>query len=1072
MDGGSTDEGLPPVKLEGSPQTLPFEGQDEPSPDAPAGMGLKPETPSGGKDMSGSGGQHIESAQEAMDSEDLKYHKDLETLAPASATAAGDAEPISPSPKANLKRYQKHFSTPKTTRSMTQSSRENQPQSDADEYTATTAAPSMDESDMPRISAFAKLEFDDGEFYMNTYSVELGRDLFSARQALHKAGESDEVSITKRRKRSASSGDVSYASHRARRKRSRHHHPSSVVSENGGVIAVDRSDSESGDGLRLTRPSTSSSSQQMSRKSSMLFAPKIQTTDYQALAMASLLGVEAFQLYGRYELPIPSPEACPLIPIHPPVSRELQTDDNGQDAGEGPSEDAVGSHKAISRKHVKIAFDFEKHYFQIHVLGRNGAYVDDEFCAAGDIRPLTNGSLIQIGGVSVKFQLPDVPVGDTGAESNTSPDYVSGGRLNFAQHTSMESSSEDRDREDAESAGESDVPVRRVQRVRKPAKKQAPEKAAPTKSKSGKASKRPPEPEPLPPTQKRKGPGRPPKNGIMSKREQAILARQAKEEARAGVQKGANGVSKEKPRKDSPEVQREATNLQPNGKRKYTKRKSKGDAVQEQQGARESTERTDSVAPEKILEAKPAKEKKPSKPPRSPSPVIDKNSLTEEQLAKPTASYVVLIHEALTEHAEAGKGPMSLHQIYSAIARKYPYFKFVVTTVGWQSSIRHNLLQHEAFEKMEREGKGWMWGLKPGVSIEKEKKRRAPSPQAPPHQFYPHHMLQHQQPYNSYYTGMPLPPNGVPYPHYGPPAAGLPPYMHPGTHPPPGYAPAAFPLPQRPNGPLPIINAAADTSSTYQSPYGPSSQNGQQPQAMSNTRASPVPNGNETTTTSPNPQDLSSSNPPQQDSKPQPPPTPQQQQQQLPKSALPPQACPTAAPIPADTPPETRQFLDRFRASLLREFPDKIFGEHLLSSAIARVLGTQTYSTLPGYGAGTPDHPQEVALMTSLRASLDGMRRKAKGADAEAPAAAARPGMPEESSSKNEVASTNEEDKPREEERVLRDEKEKDVEASEATKEIPPAAANTDHVTTNGVLDPAGSEAPEKGKSVPEGEPG
>ena len=1035
MEEENSEGGQAPVKLEGSPNITPQELRDEPSPGALAGIGTELDAPLGRSKRGGSEAQGVGSAQEVMDPETTDYHEDLVTLAPASMTAAGNADHTSSSPKANLKRYQKHFSTPKTTRSMTQSSRENQPQSEADEYPGTIAAPSIDESDMPRISAFAKLEFDDGEFYMNTYSVELGRDLFSARQVFQKAVEPDEVPTTKRRKRSASSGDVSYASHRARRKRTRYHHPSSVVSENGGVIAVDRSDSESHDGLRVTRPSTSSSSQQMSRKSSMLFAPKIQTTDYQALAMASLMGVEAFQLYDRYDLPIPSPDACPLIPIHPPVSMELQTDDNGQDVGEGPSEDTVGSHKAISRKHVKIAFDFEKHYFQIHILGRNGAYVDDEFCAAGDVRPLTNGSLIQIGGVSVKFQLPDVPVGDTGAESNTSPDYVSGGRLNFAERRSMESSCEGDDREDSESAVESEVQARRGQRIRKPPKRQAPKNGIPTKGKTGKPNKQPPEPEPAPPIQKRKGPGRPPKNGIMSKREQALLARQAKEEAKAAAQKGVNGASKEKSSKDNLELQPEISNLQPNGKRKYTKRKGKGETIQEQHGTRESTEQTDSVAPEQLLAPKPAKEKKPPKPPRSPSPVVDKDSLTEEQLAKPTSSYVILIHEALTEHAEAGKGPMSLHQIYSAIARKYPYFKFVVTTVGWQSSIRHNLLQHEAFEKIEREGKGWMWGLKAGVSIEKEKKRRAPSPQAQTQQFYPHHMLQHHQPYHPYYTGIP-PPNGVPYPHYGPPPQGLPPYMHPGMPPPPGYPPGPFPPPHRPNG-LPIINAAADTSSTYQSPYGPSSQNGQQPQTTSNTSASPAPNGNETIP-SPLPEAQSSANPPNQDGALQSPPTPQQQHQP-PKQPLPQQSSSTAASIPADTPPETRQFLDRFRTSLLREFPDKTFGEHLVSSAIARVLGTQSYSTLPGYGVGKPDHPQEVALMTSLRASLEGMRRKSREADAEA-----RPAAPQEDKIASHRAGTEEPEQP--------PQTESNLDSIEATNEEA-SPASTDSTKPNGVVE-------------------
>lgn len=532
-----------PVGLESSPHSLPYEAQDQPTPNAAAGKGQHEGQSLGLEENGASDHKQSDGLQKAMAPQDLKFHKDLEAPWSTGATAMGGDASTEFSPKANLNQYQKHFSTSKTTRSMTQSSRENPLQSDADEDAMTNTAPSVIESEMPRISAFAKLEFDDGEFYMNTYSVELGRDLYSARQIFPRGSEPEENVPAKRRKRSASSGDVSFASQRARRKRTRLH-PSSVMSEDGGVIAVDRSDSDSFEGQKVTRPSTSSSSQQMSRKSSMLFAPKIQTTDYQALAMASLMGVEAFQLFSRYELPVPSPEACPLIPIHPPVSRECQTDENMLDASEGPAEDTVGSHKAISRKHVKIAFDFEKHYFQIHVLGRNGAYVDDEFCAAGDVRPLTNGSLIQIGGVSVKFQLPDVPLGDTGAESNTSPDYISYGKASLAGRSSMESSSEADGEDESESDGEVEVEARRVQRNRKPVKKQSSKRVTPGRSKGGKTSRRPPEPDPEPalPAPKRKGPGRPPKNGVMSKREQALLARQAKEDAKAATHKATNGV--------------------------------------------------------------------------------------------------------------------------------------------------------------------------------------------------------------------------------------------------------------------------------------------------------------------------------------------------------------------------------------------------------------------------------------------------------------------------------------------------------------------------------------------------
>ena len=923
--------------------------------------------------------RNVKKALGVMHPEDLEFDRAVEDMSsPSESAAPGEYGFKDTSPNPDLGRYQRYFSTPKTTRSMTQSSRGNQTQGEAEEELNTDGAFSMTESDVPRISAFAKLEFDDGEFYMNTYSVELGRDLSSARQAFQKAEEPTENGGSKRKKRSASSGASSHVPRKLRRKRGRHH-PSSVVSENGGVIAVDRSDSESLDGFKAKRAkSTSSSSLQISRKGSMLFAP--QATDYQALAMASLMGPSAFSQFAGSSLPIPSPEACPLIPIHPPVSRPLPTEENGQSSSEAPAEDTVGSHKAISRKHVRIAFNFEKHYFQIHILGRNGAYIDDEFCAAGDVRALTNGSLIQIGGVSVKFQLPDVAVGDTGAESNTNPDYIPNGRQSLAEDSSMEDSSEVGDDDSEEEAPEEDEdkdePDKAVRTSRKIARR-VPRKAnskriALTKGKAGRSGKfgkaeikSIPETEMAPPIPKRKGPGRPPKNGIMSKREQALLARQAREEAKAAAQKSVDGGSKQpedKASKASPEDKQEVISTQPNGKRKYTKRKSKTELVQEQQGTRESTEHTDSVAPEQIAALKPPKEKKLPKPPRSPSPVIDKNSLSEEQLAKPTSSYVVLIYEALTEHAEQGKGPMSLHQIYSSIARKYPYFKFVVTTVGWQSSIRHNLLQHEAFEKIEREGKGWMWGLKAGVSIEKEKRRRLSPPHTQPQYYPPPHLMQY--PY-AYYAGLPPPSNGhIPYSPYPPP--GMPPYMHPGMRPPPGYPPGSHPSPQRPAGhPLPIINAQADTSSTYQSPYAPS-RSPAQSRPPSNEPGPNQASANETSSTEDS--QLRSFNASPHNAKDAP---------AAPNSLQPSQTS-------SNLSTEKQQKLDHFRAAVMQSMPDKIFAEHLLSSAIARSLGQQVHSTLPGHGAGLPEHPQEVLIMQTVRKILDEAPKKAPAASAPA----------------------------------------------------------------------------------------
>ncbi|KAI5295281.1 hypothetical protein KEM55_006254, partial [Ascosphaera atra] len=54
---------------------------------------------------------------------------------------------------------------------------------DTDEDGTAIAAPGSE----PRIQAFAKLEFDDGHFYVNTYSLILGRDVRAARAALQRA---------------------------------------------------------------------------------------------------------------------------------------------------------------------------------------------------------------------------------------------------------------------------------------------------------------------------------------------------------------------------------------------------------------------------------------------------------------------------------------------------------------------------------------------------------------------------------------------------------------------------------------------------------------------------------------------------------------------------------------------------------------------------------------------------------------------------------------------------------------------------------------------------------------------
>ena len=753
---------------------------------------------------------------------------------------------------------------------------------------------SVEESEGDRIQAFAKIEFDDGDFYMTTHAVELGRDLEAARMQREREFEAGFGSDVRSKKRSTSRSGSS----RSNRARGESDMENGLASELRGVVA-DQRKLRKGKKRRDESKSWSSSSRQLSRKSSIQ-----SKTDYNAIAAASL--VESSPLPSGFETggPLPPPNLIPLIPIHLPARLQGM------------------SNKSISRKHIRIAYDFDKHFFQAKILGQNGAFIDEEYYCQGALVPLVNGSITQIADVTFRFVLPDVPQGETGAEMDLDSDPLS------SQEEGLGASQEANDGNDIAIVKQEDGQELKTARTRGKGKRKI---------------------EPPPPAlPKRKGPGRPPKNGVISKREQALLAKQAKEEAKAkaegrppaplGQGKGKEG----KEIKDSKNHKAEESNTQPNGKRKYTKRKRAG-GTEDQQAVRDSTEHTDSVPPEQgyaaILQPKPVKEKKPVKPPRSPSPVFDESQMTPEQLAKPQSSYVVLIHEALTN---SKTGQMSLPQIYRAIERRYPFYKVRVTTQGWQSSVRHNLSQHPAFCKIERDGKGWMWGLDPEVSIEKDKKRRAtPPPASQQHYYPPNPMMQHPYPYPN------IPPqNGhippVPYGHY--------PSMPPGRMP--------YPPPPRPGFPLPLVNAQSE--STYRSPYQstpppaptPSTQQPEQPPTTNGI------NGNHET------------------------PAPQPQVQD--SNTNPPVAASRISPSPhlrgGSRSPTTNgsheqdvnQTVTKFKTALINTMDDKVHAEAMITSAINRVLGIQTKSSLPG----EEEDQNEKTIMTTFSKMLGDLSKQ------------------------------------------------------------------------------------------------
>lgn len=701
-------------------------------------------------------------------------------------------------------------------------------------------------SQSTRISAYAKLEFADGEFYMNTYSIILGRDTRAAKNTMRREREEQ-----RRRLEGEALAREPHAPRTPRVKQEGSRYTKSIVSESGGILRDGNdSDDDSGregrksrkGGKSRKRSKSTGSSQVVSRRNSMVLPSVVNTYEAQQAQQAP-----ARRAVTDNAKPVdpeslrPSPHDCPLVAIHP-ASKEGEVV-------------PFSAYKSISRHHVKIAFNSKKHYFEATILGRNGAFIDDKFCHYKSVKALKSGDTLQIGGVVVAFILPDIPVGQTGAEQRSEYDdnpitdrYSEGGKeMSFDFEDAPRAGAENDSSEEpsGEVASDDDEePESQEHTLDHPPEAEDNEEGDRSDQsglmeddRAGTTSLNQPNQQdqngqPVQPMKKR-GPGRPPKNGIMSKREQQLAKKEAQAREREQREQqegevlakpalppltvpGKNKVGRPRkhPRPDTPPEPRE--------KRKYTKRKPKepkeGDPKLEGSGG------DDQPAKEK-------KEKKPPKPARSPSPQLREEDFTPEQLLKPTANYVTLIHEALS-NSETGQ--MSLPQIYRAIGRKYPYFILKVNTTGWQSSVRHNLSQHPAFEKTERDGKGWMWAIVEGASIEKEKKKRAsPPPQNPgllPQQqpFYQPHII----PY-----GMMAPPPGFP-PHQMPPSYPGHPGQHHGQHPahpgymgpphghtmnghqvPPGMHPQMNPLnPQPPPG---FIQAPLlpPNDSNYNSPY-------------------------------------------------------------------------------------------------------------------------------------------------------------------------------------------------------------------------------------------------------------
>lgn len=906
-----------------------------------------------------------------------------------------------------------------------------------------------------RLSAFARLRFEDGSYYMHTYQIILGRNVQLAHKDMRRLAKVDQLKAQGEQLKAQA---LLNGGRKRKRAGAR-----SVISEAGGIVtaSIDMMP------MDYQQRHQSVASQSHSSESQTRQADPSNDVDHvpQEMLMQALP-----EMPIQIDNQVPEdPNECPVVPIHP----QHITDRTGL---KGP--------KGISRQHAKIYYDFDTGNFCLAVLGSNGLYHEDTFLGKGAVVELSHGDTIIIGMVEIEFYLPDIALPDdrrgrdasgsqsrpmsfsfengrgesedlddsgsedqsvnprhvyhypVGSEWESDEDLLGGDddlddvdeeddyspmpppkpnlkiklknkhrpgkfskghkrklireatpeeppqkkhkvKLKDVQRDPPKDKEKEREKRRAEekekektkaSKAPTKAPVKAP--VKAPAKapakepvqeivkeepvanspsKELAEVAEKPKSESPVIIRRPQAGVPMEDldpdglitpemcTQyglphsligtyvgKRKGPGRPPKDGVMSKRQRSQLIKQGKEIEKAR----AAGIDPA----DLP---------QPIVKPKVARRKESN--AGEDDEIRETTEKGDGAI---MLGEK--KSTKPAKPARTPSPEMRIEDYTEEQLQRPTSNYVVLIHEAISS---APSGQMNLQQIYNYIEKNYPWYKFKTTTSGWQSSVRHNLGQHDAFVKGDKEGKGYMWKINPNVSIEKERRKRQVSPpqvthaQRPAYYPPPTGYSPYGQP-PGYYPGMPpqgMPPNGPPRPPpveaaqprlppsmarnaaAAPPTAPAPsPYASPwaggatagsppAPHPPQPYPPSAHPPANQsapsgqygvlfPTSAPPSSGPSYSSAGTYTSPFATA---GQSPYA--------IPNGGSPYT----PYPPAGNQPPKGTPTPAPPSTTQQPQQ-----TPGPQAQQATAPhpsgrYPASTNPDLIRQLEAFRSVYL-----------------------------------------------------------------------------------------------------------------------------------------------------------
>ncbi|KAF4333819.1 forkhead box J2 [Fusarium beomiforme] len=645
------------------------------------------------------------------------------------------------------------------------------------------------------LESFARIEFADSVFQMTTYAVIIGRDQRALEQARR-----DERRAEEYRRRAEENSHLGLPPPSPIQP-DRSKFSKSYVSEEGGMLGPESDTGENPRPSKRRKTSTQGSSQHdLDEAAAQAQENMISNRQY----VSHTPGAAAVDL-GSLR---PSPYHVPFIGIHSP----------------GPN--IASKTKAISREHLKIAYNQELGVFEAIPLHKNGFFCEDVHYNREKL-VLRCGDRLQIKDVDFRFLINGVERGRTGAEEDVEEEpavalkkrHAQGGKeMSFdfesahgngeIQDTSDELSDVasppespdfgDGDEDDAEAEAEETAAMQTVEtEPEKAAKVEADIEEEEEAEADGEMDAEmdmemdmdmdidemtipgaesalkqegmldPHQEHLMPQIPKKRGPGRPPKNGFMSKREQRLLKKQQQEMAKKTLPQAPTVEPPIKRKVGRPRKHPlpEGSSERPE-KRKYKPRKPREDGAEGSDAERRAREK---------------KEKKAR--PKSPPLELKIEDYTEEQLQKPNKNYGVLIDETLTA---AGPDGLTLKQIYKRICLRYPWFYFHTETKGWESSVRHNLIGNEAFRKDETTN---LWSRVPGVELDAGKKRKASSPD----RAAAHAYGQYQAPY-AYNTQ-----------HMAPGAPGYPPGQAP-----PGYQMPTYAAPQiQPGRPAQPYGASA-----------------------------------------------------------------------------------------------------------------------------------------------------------------------------------------------------------------------------------------------------------------------